>query len=105
VKVEGHVQEVLSVLKELYEAERELNPLIRVRRAKRALSSDPLSAEVSQACGIMHEELRGLHGVAKRSGLTIDREEIVRYKGVSDDPGVKLDLREISRALVEGLGG
>jgi len=43
VKVEGHVEEVLQVLKELYDADQELNPLISSRRAWRALSPEPLS--------------------------------------------------------------
>jgi len=45
VKVEGHVDEVLQTLKDLYEADREINPLIQVRRAKRALSAEPLPKE------------------------------------------------------------
>lgn len=45
VKVEGHVDEVLAVLRDLYEADREINPLIRVRRAWRALSEEPLSED------------------------------------------------------------
>lgn len=42
VKVEGHVDEVLQRLKDLYEADREINPIIQTRRAKRALSPDPV---------------------------------------------------------------
>ena len=45
VKVEGHVDEVLQILKDLYEADREINPLIRVRRAWRALSEEPVSRD------------------------------------------------------------
>jgi peroxiredoxin/nitroreductase len=44
-KVEGHVEEVLQVLRELYEADRELNPLIYTRRAWRAISSEPIPKE------------------------------------------------------------
>jgi peroxiredoxin/nitroreductase len=44
-KVEGHVEEVLRVLRELYEADRELNPLIYTRRAWRAISSEPIPKE------------------------------------------------------------
>ena len=46
----------------------------------------------------------GLRGVAKRSVFVIDRDGIVRYKWVSDDPGRRPDLREVSQAL-EGLEG
>lgn len=60
--------------------------------------------EVSQAYGVLHEELMGLRGVAKRSVFIIDKDGIVRYKWVSDDPTVKPDLREVAQAL-EALGG
>lgn len=42
VKVESHVEEVLQVLKDLYEADHKINPLIWTRRARRALSSESL---------------------------------------------------------------
>ena len=45
VKVEGHVDEVLDVLKDLYKADRKINPLIFVRRAWRALSAEPVSKD------------------------------------------------------------
>jgi len=45
VKVEGHADEVLQVLKELYEADQEINPLIYTRRAWRALSTESVSKE------------------------------------------------------------
>lgn len=45
VKVEGHVDEVLAVLRDLYEADQDINPLIQVRRAWRALSEEPVSKE------------------------------------------------------------
>ncbi|MGQ9477989.1 MAG: redoxin domain-containing protein [Candidatus Bipolaricaulia bacterium] len=44
-KVEGHVEEVLQVLKELYASDQEINPLIAARRAWRAISSEPLPKE------------------------------------------------------------
>ena len=45
VKLEGHVDEVLAVLQDLYDADREINPLIQIRRAWRALSEEPVSQE------------------------------------------------------------
>lgn len=45
VKVEGHVEKVLQVLENLYEADRNINCLIQVRRSKRALSSDSIPEE------------------------------------------------------------
>jgi nitroreductase len=45
VKVDGHAEEVLGVLRELYESDRRINPLIASRRAKRALSPEKVSRE------------------------------------------------------------
>jgi len=45
VRVEGHVEEVLQVLRQLYQADHELNPIIAVRRARRALSTEPIPEE------------------------------------------------------------
>lgn len=45
VKVEGHAEEVLGVLHELYARDSQINPLINARRARRALSPDPISNE------------------------------------------------------------
>ncbi|MFQ6033700.1 MAG: peroxiredoxin, partial [Candidatus Bipolaricaulia bacterium] len=45
--------------------------------------------EACKAYGVLHEELMGLRGVAKRSVFVIGKDGIVRYKWVSDDPGVK----------------
>ena len=42
VRVEGHAEEVLARLRELYLADQGLNPLILARRAKRALSERPI---------------------------------------------------------------
>lgn len=45
VRVVGHVEEVLATLELLVQADRELNGLIRARRAKRALRPDPIAQE------------------------------------------------------------
>jgi len=80
-----------------------LKAFARENRLQFTLLSD-FNREASRAYGVLHEELMGLRGVAKRSVFVIDREGIVRYKWVSDDPGVKPDLREITQALA-GLDG
>ena len=51
--------------------------------------------------GIELHDFAGLKGytVAKRSVFIIDRQGIVRYMWVSDDPGVEPDYREIEKAL------
>lgn len=45
VKVAGHVEEVLAVVKSVYEADRELAPIIDVRRSFRALNDRPIAEE------------------------------------------------------------
>jgi peroxiredoxin/nitroreductase len=45
VKVEGHVQQVLQVVRNLNAADRRLNPLIHTRRARRALSAKTVSKD------------------------------------------------------------
>jgi peroxiredoxin/nitroreductase len=55
VKVEGHVDHVLKLLHAICEADREMNSLIQVRRARRALSSELLSgAEVNRLVEAAH---------------------------------------------------
>jgi len=55
--------------------------------------------EVSPAWGAFHEELGPLKGVAKRAAFVLDKEGVVRYAWVSDDPGVMPDVGEIKAAL------
>jgi peroxiredoxin len=55
--------------------------------------------EVSQAYGAFHYQLGPLNGVAKRSAFIIDKEGKIRYKWISDDPGVMPDVTEIKKAL------
>ena len=45
VKVDGHVDEVLEVLRSLWEADREVDPVMLLRRSTRAISSETLSEE------------------------------------------------------------
>ncbi len=55
----------------------------------------------SQAYGAFHYELGPLLGVAKRSVFVVDKEGIIRYRWVSEDPGTLPDLDEIKKALDE----
>ena len=57
--------------------------------------------EVVKLYGIVLENFAGLKGynVAKRSVFVLDKEGIVRYRWVSEDPGVEPNYEEISRAL------
>jgi peroxiredoxin len=57
--------------------------------------------EVARRYDALHDDLLGLRGVAKRSAFVIDREGIVRYAWVSDDPRALPDFDALSRALRE----
>ncbi len=48
---------------------------------------------------IVHEELFGLKKVGKRSVFIIDKQGIIRYKWVSDNPRNEPDYEEIKRVL------
>lgn len=58
--------------------------------------------EISRAYGALHEDLMGLKGVAKRSVFVLDRNGMLRYKWVSDDPRQLPNFGEITKTL-EGL--
>ncbi len=75
-----------------------LNAFIKAHDLKIPLLSD-FNKEVSRAYGVLHEELMGLRGVSKRSVFVLDRDGVVRYRWVSDDPGKMPDFDEIREAL------
>lgn len=78
-----------------------LNAFIKANALKFKLLTD-FNREISRAYGVLHEDLMGLKGVAKRSVFVIDKNGIVRYRWVSDDPRQLPDLGAIRQAL-EGL--
>ena len=55
----------------------------------------------ASAYGALHEDLGGLKGVAKRSAFVIDKDGIVRYRWISDDPGQLPNFDEIKAAVEE----
>lgn len=56
--------------------------------------------EVSTAYGSLYEEFGlGMKGVSKRSAFVIDREGMVRYAAVLDNPGEMPSFEEIQRVL------
>ena len=55
--------------------------------------------EVSAAYGAQYEDFIGLKGVAKRSAFVIDKEGVVRFASVSDDPTVLPDFEAIQACL------
>lgn len=55
---------------------------------------------VSAEWGVLHDDLMGLEGVAKRSIFVVGGDGRVAYRWVTDDPGVEPDYDEV-RAAVE----
>lgn len=55
--------------------------------------------EVAQTYGVLHEDLFGLKGVAKRAVFVINEDGTVVYQWVTDDPGVQVPFDEIMQAL------
>lgn len=60
--------------------------------------------EVSRAYGALHEEFNyNMKGVSKRSAFVIDRDGLIRYAEVLDNPGQIPDFGAIESAL-KGIG-
>lgn len=57
--------------------------------------------DAQHAFGNSHDQLIGLRGVAKRSAFVLDKDGIVRYAWVSDDPKELPKFDEIQKALSE----
>jgi glutaredoxin-dependent peroxiredoxin len=55
--------------------------------------------EVSRNYGVLYEDLRGLRGVSKRSVFVVDKEGVIRYRWVSEEPGKEPDYAEIQIIL------
>ena len=49
--------------------------------------------------GVQYEDLAGFKGLAKRSVFVIDQDSTVKYKWMTDDPGVLPDLDEVIAAI------
>ncbi len=75
-----------------------LNVFIKSEGLKFKLLSD-FNKEVSRAYGVLHEKLGTLNGVSKRSIFVLDKTGVVRYRWVSEDPGVMPNFGEIQQAL------
>lgn len=54
---------------------------------------------VARSYGVLHEDLMGLHGVAKRSVFVIGRGGKVMYAWVTDNPGVQIPFADVMKAL------
>lgn len=57
--------------------------------------------EVCTKYGVVHEEVLGLRGIAKRAVFIIGQDGRIRYRWVSEDPGVMPDIEEIKKQVRE----
>lgn len=55
--------------------------------------------EVASAYGVLHEDLMGLKGVAKRAAFVIDGKGRIAWRWVTEDPGVQVPFDEVKAAL------
>ena len=55
--------------------------------------------DVSNMYGAFHEEFMGLKGISKRAAFVIDRNGLVTYAWVSDDPGNMIEFDAIKAAV------
>ncbi len=55
--------------------------------------------EIASSYGVLHEDLKGLRGVAKRSAFVIDADGKIAYAWVTEDPGVQVPFDEVKAAL------
>ncbi len=62
--------------------------------------------EAARSYDVLHEDLFGMKGVAKRSAYVIGADGTIRYAWVTDDPGVQVNFEEIRAAVEqESVGG
>lgn len=55
--------------------------------------------KVIRLYGVIHEEILGLKGIAKRSVFILDREGTVRYRWISEDPAQLPNMEEVRENL------
>ncbi|MCZ6835692.1 MAG: redoxin domain-containing protein [Planctomycetota bacterium] len=55
--------------------------------------------DVSRLYGALHEDLKGMKGVSKRSAFVIGSDGIVKYAWISDNPGQQVNFDEIRAAI------
>lgn len=77
-----------------------LNAFIKANGLKFKLLTD-FNKEISRSYSVLHEDLMGLKGVSKRSVFVLDKNGIVQYKWVSDDPRQLPDFGAIKKTLEE----
>lgn len=74
-------------------------------KAFRAMHSIPFpllsdwNKTVSRAYGVLYDRLGDYEGVSKRSVFVLDKDGIVRYKWVTEDPKVAPDAKAVEREV------
>ena len=75
-----------------------LKAFAKENRLQFTLLSD-FNKKVSRLYDVLHEELLGLKGVAKRSVFIIDSNGIVQYRWISEDPSKEPNYQDIEKKL------
>ena len=55
--------------------------------------------EVATSYGVLHEDLMGLKGVAKRSAFVVESDGTISFAWVTDDPRVPVPFDELEAAV------
>ena len=55
--------------------------------------------DVSRRYGAFHDEFMGLNGISKRAAFVINRDGVIVYAWVSDDPGNMIEFEAIKKAV------
>lgn len=55
--------------------------------------------EVATQFGVLHEDLKGMKGIAKRAVFVINRAGLVTYRWVTENPGEQIDFAALEVAV------
>jgi peroxiredoxin len=79
------------------------SPYANVKFAEECNATFPIvsdfNKEASEAYGVLREDLGGLKGVSERAAFVIDRNGVITYAWVGENPGIMPDLQEIKTAV------
>ncbi len=63
-----------------------------------AILSD-FNKSVAMQFGVLHEDLKGMKGIAKRAVFVVNRAGIVTYRWVTENPGEQIDFAALEAAV------
>jgi peroxiredoxin len=79
------------------------SPFTNVKFAESTNAAFPIASDFNRAAtrafGVEREDLLGMRGVSERAAFVIDREGVVQYAWVGENPGVFPPLDEIRAAV------